>query len=50
MREQNEKYCEREGLCPVCHAELIEKEDPRGEHFGTPYNERILVCPNNCDY
>lgn len=45
MVEKNEEFCESEGLCEICRSELEEKEESRGEHFGTECCERIVVCP-----
>jgi len=45
MKERNRIYSEESGLCEVCHSELIEKKEHRGEHFGSPSYESVIVCP-----
>ena len=45
MTEQNEEYTKENNLCLTCHSELEERKESRGEHFGTPSYERILICP-----
>jgi len=43
--EINEEYCEQNDLCKTCRNELEEVNEHRGEHFGSPVNEKIIVCP-----
>ena len=45
MTEQNEEYTKENNLCITCHSELEAHNESRGEHFGTPSYERILICP-----
>jgi hypothetical protein len=45
MTERNREYCEKQGLCEECRSELVEVNDPKGEFWGTPVSEKILICP-----
>lgn len=48
IEEENERYCEENGLCPVCRASLVEKYR-MDEYWGSV--QRVFdcyACPNGC--
>jgi hypothetical protein len=39
------EYCEKNNLCPVCRAELVEVKE-NYEVWGSPISMKEKVCPN----
>lgn len=48
MTEKNEEYSKREGICEVCHAQLVERAEYEEIWGSRQISEILLVCPNNC--
>lgn len=48
MKEQNEEYCKKEGLCETCHTPLKEYEEYEEICGSRQISERYWSCPNHC--
>ena len=48
VEEQNEKYCNDNGLCAECRSSLVEKDEHEEICGSRRVSERLLVCRNGC--
>jgi hypothetical protein len=48
MKEKNRVYSEENGLCEVCHSELVERKEYEEIWGSRQISERLWVCRNGC--
>lgn len=46
IENKNHEYCSEHNLCEYCRSKLVEIREPRGECFGTPVSEKMIICPH----